>query len=147
MLADQSHYLLHAVIGSQDERYAHDLVPAPELADEFPARGILEYRGGGLEVLGEVFQRELGMVRTGAEQTLGAGHLFVEQLVPYARRIAVADPQGTADGREQDSMGHGDSFRWLSIWTQALAPRGLPCNGLESKKQAASISGAFSWFW
>jgi len=77
MFPDQSHNLLHAVVGSQDERYTHDLVPAPELADEFPPGGILEHRGGGLEVLGDVLQRELGMVRTGAEQTLGAGHLFV----------------------------------------------------------------------
>src|ERR1035441_8748104 len=36
MFPDQSHNLLHAVVGSQNERYTHDLVPAPELADEFP---------------------------------------------------------------------------------------------------------------
>ena len=48
------------------------------------------------------------MERTGAEQTLCAGHLFVEQLVPDTRGIAVADPQGTADGREQDLVCQGE---------------------------------------
>ena len=53
------------------------------------------------------------MVRTGAEQTLRSRHLFVEQLVPYTRGIAVADPQGTADGREQNLLCQSEWLTWL----------------------------------
>jgi hypothetical protein len=103
MLADQGNNLLHQVVCRQNERYTHDGISAPEFANELPPRRVLEHHSRGLEILGEVFQRELGVKGAGAKQTLGAGHLFVEQLVADTRGIAMTDSQWTANACQQDS--------------------------------------------
>ena len=73
----------------------------PQLANQLAPAGVMEDGDRRLQILGDVLEGKLHMVRAGTEESLLARDLPEEQLVTDARRIAVALPEGPAHTGEK----------------------------------------------
>ena len=99
--AHQRRRLLHPVKRRQYERDPDVFGMFPQLANQLAPAGVMEDGDRRLQILGDVLEGKLHMVRAGTEESLLARDLPEEQLVTDARRIAVALPEGPAHTGEK----------------------------------------------
>ena len=87
---------------SQQEGHGHIVVPFLEFSDEFPTGRVLEDNCGRFQVLSDVFELKMDVVRPRTEKPLGAGHRAEQELVPDAWAISVALPQRATNAGQQN---------------------------------------------
>jgi len=94
ILTNQSDHFLHPVHNGHQEGNPHVVVAFFEFADELLLRWVLQYHGGLIEVFGDVFEGIEDVHCPGAEKSLRARHLAVQQLIPHRWRIAILWSEG-----------------------------------------------------
>ena len=107
---------------ADDEADADEVVALAELAHEAAERGVVEDRGGSLEVGGDQLDPPSGADGSNAERPLRPGHLRVVHLghdVPAAR--LALDTERTVDGRQEDAR-----HRALPQAPRGIAVKGPP---------------------
>jgi hypothetical protein len=107
------------------ERDADVVVALAQFADQLAPRRVLEDDGRGVEVFGDVLERELDVDRARAEQALGAGDLAIEEFVPDRGGVAVLRPEGPADTCQQDFWCAQDQDLILFACSAAVASQQL----------------------
>ena len=98
---DELDEALHLVERGQDERDADVLIAFFQLADELAFVRVLKDDRRGIEVVRDVFEREMDLMGTGAEHPLRAGHLAVQELIADRGAIAVPGAERPADACQE----------------------------------------------